>query len=83
MINFMQPCWQGTKVSGSLKKEFRKDPAAMSLKEQLIQGLSEAGCSKESTERIDMLCEAGSYDEMLHPDRTKKGAFSQPLYSSS
>ena len=37
----------------------------MSMKEQLIQGLSEAGCSKETAKRIGILYEAGSCDEVL------------------
>ena len=47
-------------------KKFRKDPAAMIEKEQLIQRLSETGCGKETAERIGTLYEACSYDEMLH-----------------
>ena len=38
----------------------------MNVKERLIQGLSEAGCSKETAKRIGMLYEAGTYDEMMH-----------------
>ena len=41
------------------KAEFRKGPAGMSEKEQLIQGLSDAGCNEEVAERISRLCEAG------------------------
>ncbi len=37
----------------------------MGVKEQLIQGLCDAGCSTETVERISRLCEAGSYDEAL------------------
>ncbi len=44
----------------------------MSVKEQLIQGLSEAGCSKETTERISNLYEAGSYDEVLHQMKVQR-----------
>ena len=36
----------------------------MNVKERLIQGLSEAGCSQETAERISTLYETGSYDEM-------------------
>ncbi len=38
----------------------------MNLKEQLIQGLSDAGCSAETAKRIGSLYEAGSFDEVLH-----------------
>ena len=35
----------------------------MSVKEQLIQGLSDAGCSAEAAQKIGALFETGSYDE--------------------
>ena len=41
----------------------------MSEKEQLIQGLSDAGCNEEAAERISRLCEAGSYDEARYQKR--------------
>ena len=44
----------------------------MSEKEQLIQGLSDAGCNAETAERISRLCEAGSYDEALHQMKVQR-----------
>ena len=44
----------------------------MSMKEQLIQGLSEAGCSQDTAERIGTLYEAGSYDEVLHQMKVQR-----------
>ena len=41
----------------------------MNVKERLIQGLSEAGCSQETAERISTLYETGSYDEMHESQR--------------
>ena len=38
----------------------------MDTKEQLIQGLSDAGCTMEAAEQIGSLYETGSYREMLH-----------------
>ena len=37
----------------------------MSNKEQLMQGLSDAGCSGEMAEKIGVLYDSGSYEEML------------------
>ena len=34
--------------------------------EQLMQGLSDAGCSEKASELICTLFEKGSYKEMLH-----------------
>ncbi|MBR3308198.1 MAG: hypothetical protein IKI75_13220 [Lachnospiraceae bacterium] len=44
----------------------------MDVKEQLIQGLSEAGCGKETAERIGLLYEVGDYDEMLHQMKVQR-----------
>ena len=44
----------------------------MNVKERLIQGLSEAGCSQETAERISTLYETGSYDEMLHQMKVQR-----------
>ena len=48
----------------------------MDTKEQLIQGLSDAGCTMEAAEQIGSLYETGSYRETapdestaLHPHR--------------
>ena len=38
----------------------------MDTKEQLIQGLSDAGCSMGAAEQIGSLYETGNYREMLH-----------------
>ena len=38
----------------------------MDTKNQLLQGLSDDGCSTETAEKIGRLYEAGSYGEMLH-----------------
>ena len=44
----------------------------MNVKDRLIQGLSEAGCSQETAERISTLYETGSYDEMLHQMKVQR-----------
>ena len=44
----------------------------MDGKEQLIQGLSDAGCSVETAERIGALYEAGSYGEVLHQMKVQR-----------
>ena len=38
----------------------------MIAKEQMIQGLSDAGCNEDTAARIRSLYESGSYEEMLH-----------------
>ena len=38
----------------------------MIAKEQLIQGLSDAGCNEDTAAMIGSLYEAGSYEEALH-----------------
>ena len=47
----------------------------MSVKEQLIQGLSDAGCSAETARRIGMLYEAGSYGEVLRQMKIQRCCF--------
>ena len=44
----------------------------MGAKEQLIEGLSDAGCSMEAAERIGRLYEAGNYPEMLHQMKAQR-----------
>ena len=54
----------------------------MSEKEQLIQGLSDAGCNEEAAERISRLCEAGSYDEALHQMKVQRCALVEQMHES-
>ena len=54
----------------------------MSEKEQLIQGLSDAGCSAETAERISRLCEAGSYDEALHQMKVQRCTLVEQMHES-
>ena len=65
-----------------MKNEFRKDPAVMGVKEQLIQGLCDAGCSTETGERISRLCEAGSYDEALHQMKVQRCVLIDEMHES-
>ena len=44
----------------------------MDKKEQLMQGLCDAGCSMEEAERIGRLYEAGSYGEALHQMKVQR-----------
>ena len=64
------------------KAEFRRGPAGMSEKEQLIQGLSDAGCNEEAAERISRLCEAGSYDEALHQMKVQRCVLIDEMHES-
>ena len=64
------------------KAEFRKGPAGMSEKEQLIQGLSDAGCDEEVAERISRLCEAGRYDEALHQMKVQRCTLIEQMHES-
>ena len=54
----------------------------MSEKEQLIQGLSDAGCNAETAERISRLCEAGSYDEALHQMKVQRCVLIDEMHES-
>ena len=54
----------------------------MGLKEQLIQGLSDAGCSTETAERIGSLYEAGSYREMLHQMKVQRCVLIDAMHES-
>ncbi len=54
----------------------------MSVKEQLIQGLSDAGCSVKTVERISTLYEAGSYDEMLHQMKVQRCMLIDEMHKS-
>ena len=54
----------------------------MMVKEQLIQGLSDAGCSKETAERIGILYETGSYDEMLHQMKKERCVLVDQMHES-
>ena len=54
----------------------------MGVKEQLIQGLSEAGCSKKTAERIGTLYEAGSYDEVLHQMKVQRCVLIDEMHES-
>ena len=54
----------------------------MSVKEQLIQGLSDAGCSTETAERIAGLCEAGSYADVLHQMKMQRCVLMDEMHES-
>ncbi len=54
----------------------------MSVKEQLIQGLSDAGCSTETAERIGTLYECGSFDEMLHQMKVQRCVLIDAMHES-
>ena len=56
----------------------------MGVKEQLIQGLCDAGCSTETetVERISRLCEAGSYDEALHQMKVQRCVLIDEMHES-
>ena len=54
----------------------------MSAKEQLIQGLSDAGCNTETAARISRLYEAGSYDEMLHQMKAQRCRLIDEMHES-
>ena len=47
----------------------------MDTKEQLIQGLSDAGCSMGAAEQIGSLYETGNYREMLHQMKERKRGY--------
>ncbi len=44
----------------------------MSAKEQLMQGLTDAGCNADTAAMIASLYESGSYGEMLHQMRKQR-----------
>jgi hypothetical protein len=50
--------------------------------EQLIQGLSDAGCSVETVERIRSLYETGNYDEMLHQMKVQRCVLIDEMHKS-
>ncbi len=54
----------------------------MNKKEQLIQGLSDAGCSTETAERIGTLYESGSYSEMLHQMKKQRCVLLEQMHES-
>ena len=54
----------------------------MSVKEQLIQGLSDAGCSAEEAQKIGALYETGSYDEMLHQMKLQRCRLIDEMHES-
>ena len=54
----------------------------MSVKEQLIQGLSDAGCSAEEAQKIGALYETGSYDERLHEIKKQRCVLVDQMHES-
>ncbi len=54
----------------------------MTVKEQLIQELSDAGCSAEAAGRIGTLYEAGSYGEVLHQMKVQRCALVEQMHES-
>ena len=54
----------------------------MSRKEELIQGLSDAGCSAEAAKRIGTLYEAGSYGEVLHQMKVQRCVLIDEMHES-
>ena len=54
----------------------------MRVKEQLMQGLFDAGCCKEAAERIGILYEAGSYSEVLHQMKKQRCVLIEQMHES-
>ena len=54
----------------------------MDVKKQLIQGLSDVGCSTETAERICALYEAGRYREMLHQMKVQRCVLVDEMHES-
>ena len=54
----------------------------METKEQLIQGLSDAGCSAKAAEQIGSLYETGSYREMLHQMKVQRCTLIEQMHES-
>ncbi len=54
----------------------------MSIKEQLIQGLFDAGCSPETARKIGRLYEAGSFDEVLHQMKVQRCELIDEMHES-
>ena len=54
----------------------------MSIKEQLIQRLSDAGCSLEKAEKIGTLYETGSYDEVLRQMKIQRCVLIDEMHES-
>ena len=54
----------------------------MDTKEQLIQGLSDAGCTMEAAEQIGSLYETGSYREMLHQMKVQRCTLIEQMHES-
>lgn len=54
----------------------------MTEKEQLLQGLSDAGCSEEASAAICSLYEAGRMGEMLHQMRRQRCALVDEMHES-
>ncbi len=54
----------------------------MNKKEQLIQELSDAGCSTETAQRIGTLYESGSYSEMLHQMKKQRCVLLEQMHES-
>ena len=54
----------------------------MSVKEQLIQGLSDAGCSAEAAHKIGALCETGRYDALLHQMKKQRCVLVDQMHES-
>ena len=54
----------------------------MNKKEQLIQELSDAGCSTETAQRIGTLYESGSYSEMLHQMKKQRCVLVDQMHES-
>ena len=54
----------------------------MDTKEQLIQGLSDAGCSMGAAEQIGILYETGNYREMLHQMKVQRCKLMEQMHES-
>ena len=54
----------------------------MDTKEQLIQGLSDAGCSMGAAEQIGSLYETGNYQEMLHQMKVQRCTLMEQMHES-
>ena len=69
---------------GKGKEEHRiqKGSRGMGAREQLMQGLSDAGCSTETAERIGLLYEAGRYGEVLYQLKKERCVLIDQMHES-
>ena len=54
----------------------------LTVKEQLLQGLLDAGCNESACRKIGSLFDAGSYGEMLHQMRKQRCVLVEEMHES-